>query len=235
MDRSLFASWAGRPVPLVTDGGEAGRGGDGSRAALLGGVALGAAAAALPVRLSRDGVPVVLRDPRTGRVAREDLAVAATEAEALRRLRLKGGEPPLFLDEARSLFPPDFPILLLLLVPGAAAASAPLLAGRGETAILSSLREEVEASGRLLPAFPRILRVDRPSLSDGAFCASRSVWVAAAASSLTAVRCSRLRKDGVSFLAHGVETPSLRDRALSLGAVALLSRHVGRLLPTPTP
>src|SRR5512138_1182787 len=121
MDRSLFASWEGRPAPFVTDGGEAGKGGDGSRAALLGGLSLGAAAAVLPVRLTRDGVAAVLRDPCTGRVAREDLAVAATEAGALRRLRLKGGEPLLFLDEALSLFPPGFPILLLLLVPGAAA------------------------------------------------------------------------------------------------------------------
>jgi hypothetical protein len=186
------------------------------------------------VRLTGDGVPVLFRLPRTGSASRENLVVAATAAGALRRLRLKGGEEPLFLDEALSLLPARLPLLVILLAPGAAAAVAPLLAtaeGRGETAILSPLREELLVAGALLPRLPRALLGVRPSLSDGAFCARHGLWIAPKGSSLTAIRCARLVKDGVSFLANGVETPSVRDHALSLGASALLTRHLARLLP----
>jgi len=44
------------------------------------------------VRLSSDGVPVVFHDDRTGRTAKENLAVARTPAARLRTVRLKNGE-----------------------------------------------------------------------------------------------------------------------------------------------
>jgi hypothetical protein len=190
------------------------------------------------VRLSSDGVPVLFRLRSTGSAARENLSVAESPAGRLRSLRLKGGEPPLFLDEALSLLPGSLPVLLLLLVPASAAAVVPLLitgGSRRPVALLSPSREELLSAASLLPGAPRALLTARPSLSDSAFCVRHSLPAALSASALTTVRSARLEKDGVWFLAHGVETPSLRDRALSLGASALLTRHLSRLLSAEPP
>src|SRR4030065_312467 len=51
------------------------------------------------VRLSADGEPVVIHDARTGRTARENLAVSSCEAMRLRKVRLRNGEPVPFLTE----------------------------------------------------------------------------------------------------------------------------------------
>src|SRR4030067_1344235 len=55
------------------------------------------------VRLSADGEPVVIHDARTGRTARENLAVSRCEAMRLRKVRLRNGEPVPFLTDVLDL------------------------------------------------------------------------------------------------------------------------------------
>src|SRR3972149_4305095 len=57
----------------------------------------------LDVRLSADGEPVVVHDARTGRTARENLAVARWDTARLRKVRLRNGEPLPFLTDVPDL------------------------------------------------------------------------------------------------------------------------------------
>src|SRR5512140_3468035 len=86
----------GRPV-FVAHRGASDRALENSPAAFTLAVSGGADMIEFDVRLSVDGVPVVFHDDRTGRPAKETLAVARTPAARLRTVRLKHGETLPFL------------------------------------------------------------------------------------------------------------------------------------------
>ncbi|HQT98293.1 MAG TPA: glycerophosphodiester phosphodiesterase family protein, partial [Thermodesulfobacteriota bacterium] len=81
----------GRPV-FVAHRGASDRALENSPAAFAMAASGGADMIEFDVRLSSDGVPVVFHDDRTGRTAKENLAVARTPAARLRTVRLKNGE-----------------------------------------------------------------------------------------------------------------------------------------------
>src|SRR3972149_5781647 len=62
------------------------------------------------VRLSADGEPVVIHDARTGRTARENLAVARWDAARLKKVRLRNGEPVPFLTDVPDLIRGAVPV-----------------------------------------------------------------------------------------------------------------------------
>jgi glycerophosphoryl diester phosphodiesterase len=86
----------GRPV-FVAPRGASDRALENSPAAFARAGSDGADLVEFDVRLSSDGVPVVFHDGRTGRTAKENLAVARTPAARLRTVRLKNGEAFPFL------------------------------------------------------------------------------------------------------------------------------------------
>ena len=86
----------GRPI-FVAHRGASDRALENSPAAFALAVSDGADMIEFDVRLSSDGVPVVFHDVRTGRTAKENLAVARTPAARLRAVRLKNGERLPFL------------------------------------------------------------------------------------------------------------------------------------------
>jgi len=125
------------------------------------------------VRLSSDGVPVVFHDDRTGRTAKENLAVARTPAARLRTVRLKNGERLPFLADVLEIVGGAVPINIESKAPGGIAAAARALskAGyRGELLLSSGLRGECPRRAGPSPAIPCGLVTGRPSASDLAFC-----------------------------------------------------------------
>src|SRR3989304_4322729 len=62
------------------------------------------------IRLSADGEPGGIHDPRTGRTARENLAVARWDAARLKKIRLRNGEPLPFLADVLDLIRAAVPV-----------------------------------------------------------------------------------------------------------------------------
>src|SRR6266478_5031019 len=71
-----------------------------SRASFLAAIKHGVDMIELDVRLTADDKLVVMHDPRTGRVAAEDVAVRDKALAELRAIKLDNGETFLSLDEA---------------------------------------------------------------------------------------------------------------------------------------
>ncbi|GAB4374316.1 MAG: glycerophosphodiester phosphodiesterase family protein [Deltaproteobacteria bacterium] len=127
----------------------------------------------LDVRLSADGVPVVIHDERTGRTARGNLRVSGCSADRLRSVRLKNGEPLPLLMEALEVVSGRVPVNIEVKVRGGMGAVAGVLRATGysgELMLSSGLREECAAASSLLPGLPCGLVTGRPSASDIAFC-----------------------------------------------------------------
>ncbi len=162
----------GRPV-FVAHRGASDRALENSPAAFALAVSDGADMIEFDVRLSADGVPVVFHDDRTGRTAKENLAVARTPAARLRTVRLKNGEKLPFLADVLEIVGGKVPVNIESKAPGGIAAAAKALskAGYGGELLLSSgLREECLAARDLFPGIPCGLVTRRPSASDLAFC-----------------------------------------------------------------
>ena len=84
---------------------------------------LGADAVEVDVRLSRDGIPILMHDPTPQRTARLRRPVRFASSIDLRRARLANDEPIPFLAEALSTLPAELRIALDLKTPHAAAAT----------------------------------------------------------------------------------------------------------------
>ncbi len=125
------------------------------------------------VRLSGDGAPAVVHDARTGRTAKENVAVASATAARLRGVRLKNGEPLPFLPDVLALVRAKVPVNIESKSPGAMAAVERALRDAdypGEVLLSSGLRDECRAARSLMPDLPCGLVTRRPSASDVAFC-----------------------------------------------------------------
>ncbi len=152
----------GRPI-FVAHRGASDRALENSPSAFALAVSGGADMIEFDVRLSSDGVPVVFHDGRTGRTAKENLAVARTPAARLRAVRLKNGEKLPFLADVLEIVGGKVPINIESKAPGGIAAAAKALskAGYGGELLLSSgLRGECLAARDLLPGIA--LRTGHP-------------------------------------------------------------------------
>src|SRR5659263_572273 len=99
----------GRPV-FVAHRGASDRALENSPAAFALAVSDGADMIEFDVRSSAGGGAVVCHDGRTGRTAKEDLAVARTPAARLRAVRLKNGEKLPFLADVFEIVGGKVPI-----------------------------------------------------------------------------------------------------------------------------
>src|SRR5512141_2090829 len=166
-----------RPI-FIAHRGASDRALENSPAAFVLAVSGGADMIEFDIRLSADGVPVVFHDVRTGRTAKEKLAVARTAASRLRAVRLKNGERLPFLADVLEIVGGKVPINIESKAPGGIAAAAKALskAGyRGELLLSSGLRDECLAARDLLPRISCGLLTLPPSASDFTFCLRRGL------------------------------------------------------------
>src|SRR3990172_6872379 len=118
----------GRPV-FVAHRGASDRALENSPAAFALAVSDGADMIEFDVRLSSDGVPVVFHDGRTGRTAKENLAVAGTPAAGRGTAGLKNGEAIPSLADVLEIVRGSVPINIESKAPGGFTAAAKTLAG----------------------------------------------------------------------------------------------------------
>jgi len=185
------------------------------------------------VRLSSDGVPVVFHDPRTGRTARENLAVARTSAAGLRKARLKNGEPIPTLAEVLDLVRSAVPLNIeSKAVGGIAAAGKALAAVRYPGLILlsSGMRGECLAARALLPGLPCGLVTRRPSASDLAFCLRHGLSsIHPDHRLLTVLRLRKVLAAGIPLLPYTVDDPGAAFRLVAAGAAGVFSNRAQSL------
>ncbi len=173
------------------------------------------------VRLSRDGVPVLLHDETLERVQGRDEAVDALTAMALR----EAGIPS--LAEVLAALPAEAFLDVELKGPSHAKATADALrAGRGrapERAVVSSFDEaSLVAMGKALPEWPRWLNAvdldaDAVSLATILGCRAIAVqWKAVTAASL-----KRASAAGLAVAAWTVTRPPTVERLGALGVIAV--------------
>jgi glycerophosphoryl diester phosphodiesterase len=181
------------------------------------------------VRLSSDRVPVVFHDARTGRTAKENLAVARTPASRLRSVRLKNGEKLPFLADVLEIVGGKVPINIESKVSGGIAAAAKALskAGyRGELLLSSGLRGECLAARELLPGMPCGLVTHRPSASDLAFCLRHGLSsVHPARRLLTVLRLRKVAASGIPLLPYTVDDPEEAFAMIAAGAIGVFSNR----------
>ena len=222
----------GRPV-FVAHRGASDRALENSPAAFDLAVSDGADMIEFDVRLSADGVPVVFHDDRTGRTAREKLAVARTPAARLRAVRLKNGERLPFLADVLEIVGGSVPINIESKAPGAIAAAAKALsaAGYGGELLLSSgLRGECLAARDLLPRIPCGLVTRRPSASDLAFCLRHGLSsVHPSRRLLTVLRLRKVAASGFPLLPYTVDDPGEAFALIAAGAVGVFSNRARTL------
>jgi len=185
------------------------------------------------VRLSADGVPVVFHDARTGRTAKENLAVARTSAARLRTVRLKNGETLPLLTDVLEIVRGSVPINIESKAPGGIAAAAKSLSRahyRGEVLLSSGLREECLAARDLLPKIPCGLVTHRPSASDLAFSLRHGLSsIHPDRRLLTVVRLRKVAVSGIPLLPHTVDDPSVAFRLIEAGAAGVFSNRAQTL------
>ncbi|GAB4235264.1 MAG: hypothetical protein OHK0028_11770 [Deltaproteobacteria bacterium] len=185
------------------------------------------------VRLSDDGVPVVFHDSRTGRTARENVAVARTAAARLRAVRLKNGENLPFLADVLEIIGGKVPIDIESKTPGGIAAAAKALSAAkyaGEVLVSSSLREECLAAREILPAIPCGLVTGRPSASDLAFCLRRGISsIHPDRRLLTVVRLRKVLASGVSLIPYTVDDAEEAFALIAAGAIGVFSNRARSL------
>lgn len=172
------------------------------------------------VRVSRDGVPVLLHDETLRRVQRTPGRVDELEATAL----ASAGIPT--LASVLAALPPDAYLDVELKGDSHGGATAEVLrAGRGDSptrAVVSSFEGATLATMReLLPGWQRWLNAEdlRPatlSLAVGLGCAAVSVlWGA-----ITPTSLDRAREAGLSVAAWTVRRPETLERLAGLGVIA---------------
>jgi glycerophosphoryl diester phosphodiesterase len=222
----------GRPV-FAAHRGASDRALENSPAAFALAVSDGADLVEFDVRLSSDGVPVVFHDGRTGRTAKENLAVARTPAARLRTVRLKNGEAFPFLAGVLEIFRGSVPINIESKVPGGIAAAAKALSEArygGEVLLSSALRDECLAARDLLPAIPCGLVTRRPSASDLAFCLRRGLSsIHPARGLLSVLRLRKVAASGIPFLPYTVDEPGEAFALIAAGAAGVFSNRAQTL------
>jgi len=185
------------------------------------------------VRLSSDGVPVVFHDVRTGRTAKENLAVARTPAARLRAVRLKNGEKLPALADVLEIVGGKVPINIESKASGGIAAAAKALsrAGYGGEILLSSgLRGECLAARELLPGTPCGLVTHRPSASDIAFCLRHGLSsIHPSRRLLTVLRLRKVAASGIPLLPYTVDDPEEAFALIAAGAVGVFSNRAQAL------
>lgn len=185
------------------------------------------------VRLSADGEPVVIHDEKTGRTARENVAVARCEAARLRKIRLKNGEPVPFLSDVLDLVRGAVPVNIEVKTAAGVVASLKVIDGMrytGGIAFSSGLREECLAARSARPDIPCGLVTRRPSASDIAFCLRHSLssihpdhrW-------LTALRIRKVGEAGVRLIPYTVDDPDDFFRLVEAGASGVFSNRAEEL------
>ena len=185
------------------------------------------------VRLSADGAPVVIHDARTGRCARENVAVARCDAARLRKVRLKNGEPVPFLSDVLDLIRGAVPVNIESKTEGGVHASLKVIDGMrytGETVFSSALREECLAAGSARPGLPRGLVTGRPSASDIAFCLRHSLSsIHPDHRRLTVLRTRKVREAGLSLIPYTVDDADDFIRLVEAGADGVFSNRAEEL------
>src|SRR5512145_501648 len=185
------------------------------------------------VRLSGDGAPVVVHDARTGRTAKENVAVASATAARLRGVRLKNGEPLPFLADVLELVRGKVPVNIESKSPGAMAAVARALRDGdypGEVVVSSGLREECLAARAHLPDLPCGLVTGRPSASDVAFCRRRGLpSIHPDHRTLTVLRTRKVREAGLVLVPYTVNDAALFFRLVDAGAAGVFSDRAAGL------
>ena len=185
------------------------------------------------VRLSSDGVPVVFHDGRTGRTAKENLAVSRTPASRLRAIRLKNGEKLPSLADVLEIVGGKVPINIESKASGGIAAAAKALskAGYGGRLLLSSgLRGECLAARALLPGMPCGLVTRRPSASDLAFCLRHGLSsIHPSRRLLTVLRLRKVAVSGIPLLPYTVDNPEEAFALIAAGAVGVFSNRAQAL------
>jgi len=185
------------------------------------------------VRLSSDGVPVVFHDARTGRTAKENLAVARTPAARLRAVRLKNGEKLPFLLDVLEIVGGKVPVNIESKVSGGIAAAAKALSRAdygGELLLSSGVRGECLAARDLLPRIPCGLVTHRPSASDLAFCIRHGLSsIHPARRLLTVLRLRKVAASGIPPLPYTVDDPEKAFALLAAGAVGVFSNRAQTL------
>jgi len=181
------------------------------------------------VRLSSDGVPVVFHDARTGRTAKENLAVARTPAARLRGLRLKNGEKLPFLLDVLEIVGGKVPVNIESKVSGGIAAAAKALSRAdygGEILLSSGMRGECLAARDLLPRIPCGLVTHRPSASDLAFCLRHGLSsIHPYRRLLTVVRLRKVAASEIPLLPHTVDDPAEAFALIAAGAAGVFSNR----------
>jgi len=223
---------AGRPV-FVAHRGASDRALENSPAAFALASADGADMIEFDVRLSADGVPVVIHDAVTGRTAKENLDVSRTPWARLRRVRLKNGEPLPSLAEVLGLLRGPVPVNIESKVPGGIAAAARTIGetgGAGTVVLSSGLREECLAARSLLPAVPCGLVTGRPSASDLAFCLRHGLAsIHPDHRRLSVLRLRSVLASGVPLVPYTVDDPADAFRLIDAGAVGVFSNRARSL------
>ncbi|MEW6719635.1 MAG: glycerophosphodiester phosphodiesterase [Thermodesulfobacteriota bacterium] len=185
------------------------------------------------IRLSSDGVPVVLHDEATGRTATENLVVAKTPWSRLRRVRLKNGEILPSLAEVFSLVRGAVPLNVESKAPGGVAAAVRVVEETGYAGILvlsSGLREECLAARSLLPSAPCGLVTRRPSASDLAFCLRHGLSsIHPDHRRLTALRLRAVLDSGIPLVPYTVDVPATAFRLIAAGAAGVFSNKAQAL------
>lgn len=221
-----FDGRTGSPI-VVAHRGAPDRALENSRASFALAVADGADLIEFDVRLSGDGVPVVVHDARTGRTAKENVPVAAATAARLRGVRLKNGEPLPFLPEILDLIGGRVPVNIESKAPGAMASVARALRAadyRGEILLSSGLREECLAARTLLPEIPCGLVTRRPSASDVAFCRRRGLpAIHPDHRTLSVLRTRNVKEAGLRLVPYTVNDAALFFRLVDSGADGIFS------------
>src|SRR3989304_8705621 len=179
------------------------------------------------VRLSADGEPVVIHDARTGRTARENLAVPVCEAPRLRKVRPRNGEPVPFLTDVLDLIRGAVPVNIESKTDGGIHASLRVIGGmryEGEVLLSSGLREEGLAARASRPGIPSGLGTGRPSASDIAFCLRPSPSsIHPDHCNLSALRIRQVRAAGLPLIPYTVDDEQLFFRLVEGGADGVLS------------
>jgi len=173
------------------------------------------------VRLSADGEPVVIHDDRTGRTARENLAVARCDAARLRTLRLKNGEPVPLLADVLDLVRGAVPVNIEVKAAGGVHASLRVIDDmryEGKVVLSSRLREECLAAGAARPGLPCGLVTGRPSASDIAFCLRHSLSIHPDFRRLSVLRTRKVKEAGLVRFPYTVDDEEEFFRLVRSGA-----------------
>ena len=185
------------------------------------------------IRLSADGEPVVIHDPRTGRTARENLAVARSEAARLKKIRLRNGEPLPFLADVLDLIRGAVPVNIEAKTEGGVLAALRVMDEMrygGEVLLSSGLREECLAAREARPEIPCGLVTGRPSASDIDFCRRHALSsIHPDCRKLTVLRLRQVREARLPLLPYTVDDEDDFFRLVEGGADGVFSNRAEEL------